>query len=74
MKRNSLMCVKSIITVCVVTTLCVLTCMYPELYCDTFKSVVTMVATFYFTHQINKKEENTTKTIGDENDEISKGL
>lgn len=34
-----------------------------------------MVATFYFTHQINKREEeNTTKTIGDENDEISKGL
>lgn len=48
--------------------------MYPELYCDTFKSVVTMVATFYFTHQLNKKEENTTKAIGDENDEISKRL
>lgn len=33
-----------------------------------------MVATFYFTHQINKREEDTTKTIGDENNEISKGL
>lgn len=33
-----------------------------------------MVATFYFTHQLNKKEENTTKAIGDENDEISKRL
>ena len=32
-----------------------------------------MVATFYFTHQL-KKEENTTKAIGDENDEISKRL
>lgn len=51
------MCVKSIITICVILTLCVLTVMYPETYCDTFKSVVTMVATFYFTHQLNKREE-----------------
>lgn len=56
-------CVKSIVTVVLMFALCVLTFCYPDTYADTFKSCATMVATFYFTHQINKKEiENNGKS------------
>ena len=34
--------------------LCVFTYLYPGEMLDTFKSCVTMVVTFYFTHQIDK--------------------
>lgn len=71
MKRNSLMCVKSIITIFVVGTLCALTVLYPKDFSDTFKSVATMVATFYFTHQVSKNEYAKTERNGDIKDEVS---
>ena len=71
MKRNSLMCVKSIITIFVVGTLCALTIAYPKDFSDTFKSVATMVATFYFTHQVSKNENAKTERDGDIKDEVS---
>lgn len=58
MKRNGLLCVKSIMTIVLTVALCVLTFMYPEQYAETMKACVTMVVTFYFAHQIDKRGEN----------------
>ena len=52
---RSLLCVKSVVTVLVTIALCVLTYMYPDEYSETFKTAVTMVVTFYFSHQSQKK-------------------
>lgn len=57
MKRSSLLCVKSIITIIIVLGATVATFIYPEQMMDTFKSAVTMIITFYFAHQIDKKGE-----------------
>lgn len=54
-KVKSLLCVKSIVTILVTIALCVLTYIYPDLYAETFKTAVTMVVTFYFSHQANKE-------------------
>lgn len=54
MKRNSLLCVKSIITIIIVLAAAVLTFIFPEQMMDTFKSAVTMIITFYFAHQTDK--------------------
>lgn len=53
---KSLLCVKSITTIIITVALCVLTFLYPETFSDAFKSVVTMIVTFYFAHQQSKKE------------------
>jgi len=45
--------------------------LYPKDFSDTFKSVATMVATFYFTHQVSKNENAKTERNGDIKDEIS---
>lgn len=58
MKRNSLLCVKSVITIIIVLGATVATFIYPAQMMDTFKSAVTMIITFYFAHQIDKKGEN----------------
>lgn len=54
---NNLKCVKSIITILFSIVFCVLTFMYPSVYGDTFKTVITTVITFYFAHQQNKIEQ-----------------
>lgn len=51
---RSLLCVKSVVTVIVTIALCALTFIYPEAFTETFKTAVTMVVTFYFSHQSNK--------------------
>ena len=51
---SNLLCVKSIMTIILSLGLCVFTYLYPEQMLDTFKSCVTMVVTFYFTHQLDK--------------------
>ena len=51
---SNFLCVKSIMTIILSTGLCVFTYLYPDEMLDTFKSCVTMVVTFYFTHQIDK--------------------
>lgn len=56
MHSKSLFCVKSIMTIVLCISLVYLTCSYPEQYSDTFKSCVTMIVTFYFNYQANKKE------------------
>lgn len=56
---HSLMCVKSIMTIMVTLMLCVLTYVYPDVYAEVFKNVAIMVATFYFSHQSQKKEDKT---------------
>lgn len=58
MKRSSLLCVKSIITIIIVLAAAVLTFIFPEQMMDTFKSAVTMIITFYFAHQVDKKGES----------------
>ena len=48
--------------------LCVFTYLYPGEMLDTFKSCVTMVVTFYFTHQIDKaRAEREAKKKGENN-------
>lgn len=51
---SNLLCVKSIMTIILSIGLCVFTYLYPDEMLDTFKSCVTMVVTFYFTHQLDK--------------------
>lgn len=51
---ESLLCVKSIITILVIGALVVLSFLYPDDYMETMKSSVTMVVTFYFAHQTDK--------------------
>lgn len=59
MKKNtSLLCVKSIMTIILTLALVVLTFRYPADFKETFKACATMVVTFYFSHQINKKGDN----------------
>lgn len=55
-KCNNLFCVKSIITIVLCIAFSVLCFIYPDVYTDTMKTVIVSVITFYFTHQINKKE------------------
>lgn len=62
MKKTSLMCVKSIMTILLTIALIYLTIKYPDVYQDTFKSCVTMVVTFYFSHQISKRSEENEQT------------
>lgn len=62
MKKSSLMCVKSIMTILLTIALIYLTIKYPDVYQDTFKSCVTMVVTFYFSHQISKRSEENEQT------------
>ena len=61
MHLKHLLCVKSIMTIVLCIALVYLTIMYPDQYSDTFKSCVTMVVTFYFNYQQNKKQEGTEK-------------
>lgn len=56
MNFRGLLCVKSIITIVLCIAFSALTFLYPETYAETMKTVVTTVITFYFTHQMNKAE------------------
>lgn len=61
---QNLMCVKSVITILLISSLVVLSFKYPVEYAETLKSSVTMVVTFYFAHQTDKqrKEDEHGKT------------
>lgn len=59
---SNLMCVKSIITIAIVIAIIVLSFLYPDEYSETMRNAVTMIVTFYFTHQTNKQQGS------DEND------
>lgn len=65
MKYPHLLCVKSIITIVIVLGATIATFIYPAQMMDTFKSAVTMIITFYFAHQIDKKGESTNGTKSD---------
>lgn len=54
-ERNSLLCVKSIMTIALTVMLCVMTYMYPDQYSETFKNCIVMIVTFYFAHQQEKR-------------------
>lgn len=49
-------------TILLTSALIYLTICYPDVYQDTFKSCVTMVVTFYFSHQLTKRGEENDKT------------
>lgn len=53
---KNLVCVKSIVTMVLTVALVVAVFMYPATYEETFKNAVTMVVTFYFAHQSEKRE------------------
>ena len=63
-KFNNLFCVKSIITIVMCVAFAVLCFIYPDVYTDTMKTVIVSVITFYFTHQINKKESEDNGNVG----------
>ena len=42
-------------TILITVALVILTFIYPDIYEETFKSCVTMIVTFYFSHQIEKR-------------------
>ena len=63
-KFNNLVCVKSIITIVLCIAFSVLFFIYPDVYTDTMKTVIVSVITFYFTHQINKKESENNGNVG----------
>ena len=75
MLLSNLLCVKSIMTIILSIGLCIFTYLYPNEMLDTFKSCVTMVVTFYFTHQLDKTraERESKKVIenGGENNEVN---
>lgn len=56
LRRNSILCVKSIMTIILTVALVALTFRDPQEYAETFKTCVAMVVTFYFSHQIEKKK------------------
>ena len=73
---SNLLCVKSIMTIILSVGLCIFTYLYPGEMLDTFKSCVTMVVTFYFTHQLDKSraERESKKVIennGGENNAVN---
>ena len=53
-ERNSLLCVKSIMTIALTAMLCVMVYRQPETYSETFRNCIIMVVTFYFAHQTGK--------------------
>lgn len=61
-QRNSLLCVKSIMTIALTVMLCVMTYMYPDQYSETFKNCIVMIVTFYFAHQTAKEVERNENT------------
>lgn len=56
-QRNSLLCVKSIMTIALTVMLCVMVYRQPETYSETFRNCIIMVVTFYFAHQTSKESE-----------------
>lgn len=57
-KYPNLFCVKSILTIILSVGFTVLCFLYPETYSDTMKTIIVSVITFYFSHQIQKQNEN----------------
>lgn len=57
-KYPNLFCVKSILTIILSVGFTVLCFLYPETYSDTMKTIIVSVITFYFSHQIQKTNEN----------------
>ena len=55
MKFTNLMCVKSLLTIIFSIGAIVLTCLYPTEMLNTFQTCLTMIITFYFAHQYDKK-------------------
>lgn len=55
-KYPNLFCVKSILTIILSAAFAALCFLYPETYSDTMKTVIVSVITFYFSHQLGKKE------------------
>ena len=55
MKFNNLLCVKSLLTIIFSIGAIILTCLYPSEMLNTFQTCLTMIITFYFAHQYDKK-------------------
>lgn len=63
-QRNSLLCVKSIMTIALTVMLCVMVYRQPETYSETFRNCIIMVVTFYFAHQTEKRGDNDDSSSG----------
>lgn len=65
-KYSNILCVKSILTIVLSVAFAVLCFIFPADYTDTMKMVIVSVITFYFSHQIDKKNAQKTKEVSDE--------
>lgn len=65
-KYSNILCVKSILTIVLSVAFAVLCFIYPEDYTDTMKMVIVSVITFYFSHQIDKKNAQKSKEVSNE--------
>ena len=65
-KYSNILCVKSILTIVLSVAFAALCFIYPEDYTDTMKMVIVSVITFYFSHQIDKKNAQKNKEVSDE--------
>lgn len=68
MKNKNLLCVKSILTIIVSISFCILCFIYPDTYVDTMKTIIPVVITFYFSHQIGKSQYENNDNKGDNNE------
>lgn len=55
---KNLLCVKSILTITVCVAFSILTFLDPKEFGETMKALVTTIATFYFSHQVDKNNKN----------------
>lgn len=55
---NNFLCVKSLITIALVGTFCVLTVCNPQEYGETMKNIVVTVVSFYFGTQFQKSQKD----------------
>lgn len=60
-KYSNILCVKSILTIVLSVAFAILCFIYPADFTDTMKMVIVSVITFYFSHQTDKKNSQTTK-------------
>lgn len=58
MKRNILYNVKSVITILLTLSFCILSILDKDTYSETFKTVITTVITFYFAFQYKKNGDD----------------
>lgn len=66
-KRSSFWCVKSIITILIVATFCIMVIINPEKYSTEFMCIASSVITWYFSYQNSKNKKETGDDVNEGN-------